>query len=130
MGLGTSPARSICFFTRSGSATGNGREQSFCIWVPGRRENGSTVGHFNNSPQIHHSNPVTDMLNNTEIVSDEQVCQIELVLQILKKIENLSLNRYIKSRNRLIGNNYSRFENQSSGNGDTLSLPRRKNSWG
>ena len=47
--------------------------------------------YLNNLSAIHDRDSVTEMMNNTEIMGDENVCKSPLLLQLLHQIEYLSL---------------------------------------
>ena len=63
------------------------------------------VGKFHHSAKVHNADTVGNMLNNGQIMGNEQISQIHALLQILKHIDNLRLNRNIQRRNRLITHN-------------------------
>ena len=42
------------------------------------------------------------MLHDREVVSNEEISRTELVLELLKKVQNLGLNGYVKCRDRLV----------------------------
>jgi hypothetical protein len=46
---------------------------------------------LNESPQIHHTNPVADVFHHRQTVRDEEISQMVARLQILQEIHNLSL---------------------------------------
>ena len=61
----------------------NSREQRNRI----RMQRGSVKvfvsGDLNNSSQVHHGDPIADMFNNSQVVSDDDIRQLELLLDIL-----------------------------------------------
>ena len=86
----------------------------------------SFCSHFRNFSQIHYSKPVCHMTHYGQIMRDKKHCLIESFLKVLKKIYNLSLDRYIQSTYRLIGNNKLRSCSKSPGNTDSLALSSGK----
>ena len=42
-------------------------------------------------PEVHHGDPIADVANDREIVSDEQVCQSQLVLELAEEVDDLRL---------------------------------------
>jgi hypothetical protein len=44
------------------------------------------------------------MFNNTEVVGDEKISETQLISQVHHKVKDLSLDGYIQSRDRFIGN--------------------------
>ena len=49
-------------------------------------------GEFNQSPQIHHRDPITHMTHNRKIMANKDRRQAEFATQIKKQIEDLRLN--------------------------------------
>ena len=62
------------------------------------------------------------MLDNRQVMRNEDIGQLVFFLQIHHQIQNLGLNGNIQSGNRFIAYNELRFQSQSPGNADTLSL--------
>ncbi|MNP37060.1 hypothetical protein D3C76_1304840 [compost metagenome] len=79
-----------------------GAQQGFCIRMLCVREDFIFACDLNHFPQIHNRDPVADIFDRAESVRNEQIGQIELLLQILEKVQDLSLNRYIQRRYRFI----------------------------
>src|SRR5258706_1638421 len=69
----------------------NRRQQRLGVRVQGPREDLLSVRLFDYLAKIHHSDPVGDMLNDREIVSDEEIGEIQPLLQLSKKVEDLRL---------------------------------------
>ena len=59
--------------------------------------------YFDYFPQIHYDDPVTNVFYYTQIVGDKQHCQIEVFFEVFKKIDYLSLDRYVKRGYGLVG---------------------------
>ena len=53
--------------------------------------------------EIHHADPVADVLDDGEVVGDDEIGQAEGVLQLLQQVDHLGLHRDIERRDRLIG---------------------------
>src|SRR5690242_1140477 len=75
-----------------------------------------------NAAQIHHGYAVADMFHDREVVSYKQIGQAELSLQLLHKVEHLSLNRNIKRRYRFVGDDEGWTQGQGASNANTLAL--------
>ncbi len=71
----------------------------------GRVEQCVSLRKFDDAPQIHHPDTSADVVDDSEIVGNEQIREIELVLQIHQQIDDLCLDRYVQCRNRLVANN-------------------------
>ena len=63
------------------------------------------IRQFNHLAEIHHRDTVADMSDDAEIVRNEEIRQAELIAQILEQVDDLRLNRHIKSGNRLVADN-------------------------
>ena len=79
--------------------------------------------YLNDMSKIHDCDSVAEMVNDTEIVGNEDVCESPLLLQFLHQVEYLGLYRHIKSRYRFITYDEFRPECQRTCNTDSLSLP-------
>jgi len=62
------------------------------------------------------------MSDHTQIMTDKQITQGHLLLQLLQQQQDLRLYRYIECRYRLITNNHSGFQHQRPGNANALAL--------
>ena len=70
---------------------------------------------------VKNSNTVSDVGYDTKVVGDEYDGVIELSLQLLEQIEDLSLNGNVKSRSRLVANKHLGLTGKSNSNNDSLS---------
>ena len=86
----------------------------------------TTICQFHQITQIHNTDTVGNMLYHREIMSDKQIGQPSLLLQIFKHIDDLRLNRYIQCGNRLITDDEFRIYCQRSGNTNSLTLSAGK----
>ena len=84
------------------------------------------VRNLHHVSQVHNRNTVGDMLYNQKVMRDEEIRDAQLILQILKHVQNLRLNRYVQSRYRLIADDEGRIHCQRTGNADSLSLSAGK----
>ena len=64
---------------------GNGGDQCLSIRVQRILVETIPVRQFDNAAQIHHRDSVANMPDGGEIMRDEQVCQTELVLELLQQ---------------------------------------------
>jgi len=79
------------------------------------------VSQFDDFSEIHHRHAITDVLYDTEIMGNKKIGQMKFFLQILKKVDDLRLNRHIQRRYGLVTDN--KLGIQCKGPGDTDSLP-------
>ena len=84
------------------------------------------VGQLDQLAQIHNTDAVGDMLDNAQVMRDKEVGQPHLLLQILKHIDDLRLNRDIQRGDRLIADDELRVHSQRTGDADTLTLTARE----
>src|SRR5260370_42611247 len=78
---------------------------------------------LHDAPDVHYRHTVADVSNDAKIVRHEEIRQPELGLQILKQIQDLSLDRDIQGRDRLVGDHQTAPEHQIPRTGPTLALP-------
>ena len=52
--------------------------------------------------EIHHDDPVAEILHDVEVVADEDVCRFELVLEIEQEVQDLRLDRFAEGGDRLV----------------------------
>ena len=88
-------------------------------------ENLSARPNFNDASKIHYPDIMTDTFHNSHIVTDEQIAEVHLCLQLHHQIEHLCLYRHIKRRNRFIRDNQFWLQGQGARNGDPLTLATR-----
>ena len=81
---------------------------------------------FDHSAEVHDRDPVADMPDHAQVMRDKQETQAMSGAKTIQQFEDLGLHRNIQGRNRLIGNDESRRQNQRPGDTDALSLPARE----
>src|SRR5258708_5044946 len=75
---------------------GNRRQQRLSVRMQGPREDLFSVGLFDYLAEIHHCDPVGDVLYYREIVRDEEIGETESLLELAKEVEDLSLDRNVE----------------------------------
>jgi hypothetical protein len=75
------------------------------------------------------ANPISDVLDHSQVVGNEQIGQTELGLEIKQNVEDLRLNRNIQSRHSFVGHNEFSIHCQGSGDADALTLTAREFVW-
>ena len=80
------------------------------------------VGNFHDVAQVHHRYPVTYVAHHRQIMSDEEICKVESLLQVFQQIDNLGLNRYVQCGHRLVAHDKRRVNRQGASHADTLAL--------
>jgi hypothetical protein len=66
---------------------------------------------------------VADVRDDGEIVADDEQRQAELALQILRQVDDLSLDRDVERRDRLIADDELGLRSQGAADADALALP-------
>ena len=77
---------------------------------------------FDDPSSKHHRYIFCHVPDDTQIVADEEVCQLMAFPQIQHQVQHLRLNRNIKSGNRFIRHNHGRTGDQGSRKGNPLTL--------
>jgi len=89
-------------------------------------EEAGLVCGLDDAPEIHHRDPITDVLDHREVVGDEQVGQLQFILKVHQEIDDLGLDRHIERRHRLVADDQLRVQCERTGNPDALTLPARE----
>src|SRR5258708_24514091 len=97
-------------------------QQGLRVGVPGRGENLTFVAQFDDLAEIHHGNPMGDVLDDREIVADEQQRQTQLALQVLQQVDDLRLDGNIERGDGLVAHDQVRFGSERPRDGDALAL--------
>ena len=80
------------------------------------------AGQLHHVAQVHHGDAVGDVLDDVQIVGDEQVGQAQLLLQIVKQVDNLGLDGHVQGGDGLVADDEFRLDGQGPGNADALAL--------
>ena len=83
-------------------------------------------GRFHNPSQIHHRDPLADMLNHQQVVGNEEIGNAQLLLKLLKGVDDLRLNGYVQRGDRLVADDELGLHRQRPGNADALPLAAGK----
>ena len=90
--------------------------------MAGRSEQRLRIRGLDDDAEIHHRDPVGDVLHHREVVRDEDVGEAEPVLQVAQQIEDLRADRDIERRDRLVADDQLRLDRERAGNRDALAL--------
>ena len=77
---------------------------------------------FDDPAEIHHGDPVADVLDHGQIMRDEEIREAELALQIDQKVDDLRLHGDVERRDRLVANDQLRPRRQRPRDAETLPL--------
>ncbi len=72
--------------------------------------------------QVHHRDPVADLLDQGQVVGDEQVGQAQLAAQPLEEVEHLRLDQHVQGGDRLVADEQRRLKGDGARDGDPLRL--------
>ena len=81
---------------------------------------------FAQPAKIHHGDPVAHRFHHSEIMGDEQQRQSKARLHVFQQIEDLSANRNVERRNRLVADDELGIEDECARNADALALSAGK----
>ncbi|MCY1431059.1 hypothetical protein D9M71_470200 [compost metagenome] len=104
------------------TAAGLGAEQHLRVRVLRAVEQSLAVGLFDDAAALHHAHPVSNALDQVEVMTDEQQGHPQARLQRLEQFENLQLHGDVQRRGRLVGNQQLRLVGQGHGNHYPLPL--------
>ncbi len=116
MGLGTSPGRTMRFF-------------SWRIWGTGMEGlvvEGAGIGNLHNLPQVHDHDAVGHILHHRKVVGNKEVGEPQVLLDLLHQVEHLGLDGDIQGGNRLVADEHLRPDLQSAGDAEALALAAGK----
>jgi hypothetical protein len=89
-------------------------------------ENFLPPSHLNHASQIEHGDPLSDLLDDREVVRDEDHRQGQPPSQVKKEMQDLCLNRDVECRHRLVEHQQLGPQGQSPGNSQSLPLASRE----
>src|SRR5579859_2809816 len=101
---------------------GDGRKQRLSVGMERVVEDFGGRRELHQLAQVHHPNPVADVFHDRQIVSDEEVSQAELSLEITEQIQNLRLDRYVEGRDRFVADDELWVEHERPRDADPLAL--------
>ena len=101
---------------------GDGRDENLRVGVQRPVVEIAACGKLHDLPQVHDGHAVTHVLDDTEVVGDEQVGQLEFLLEAPQQVQDLGLDRDIQGRDRLIRDDEPRRERERARQADPLPL--------
>ena len=85
------------------------REERLSVGVQRIVKDVLLVTKLDHRAEVHNADLIRDKLNYGEVVRDEEVGEVHRLLQALQKVDDLRLDRYVKSGYRLVTNNELRL---------------------
>ena len=77
-------------------------------------------------PQIHHRDPVTQVLDHSQVVRDEEIGQAELLLDVREQVHDLGLDGDVERGDGLVADDKVGFQGESPRDADALPLTARE----
>ena len=84
------------------------------------------VAHLNQTAEIHSADSLGDVLYRAKVMSDKEVRDISLSLNLFEKVDDLRLDGNVERRNRFVADDEAWVESESSCDGDSLTLTARE----
>jgi len=77
-------------------------EERLRIWVLVMLVNVCSVRDLNHLAEVHDGDSVRKVSHHGQVVGNEQVCELELALEVLKEVDDLGLDGNVQCRNGLV----------------------------
>ena len=81
---------------------GNGRQQSLGIGMQWLAEQLRGIRCLHQLAQVHHRDLIGEELHHRQVMGDKEIGQVELRLQILQQVQDLSLDGHVQRGHRLV----------------------------
>ena len=81
------------------------------------------IRQLGDAAQVHHGDPVADVLDHAHVVGDEHVGQSELALERLQQVQDLGLDRHVQRRDGLVAHDQVGLQDERPRDADPLPLP-------
>ena len=79
-------------------------------------------GQLDHLAQVHHRDPVAEVVDDAQIVGDEEVGELELLAQVFEQVDDLGLDGHVQRRHRLVADDELRVQAQRPGDPHPLAL--------
>jgi hypothetical protein len=110
------------FAPQAGIGQRNRGQQCLRVWMARRREQRPAISELDDPAQVHHGDPVGDVLDHGEVVRNEHVGQPELALQVLQQVDHLGLHRHVERRHGFVTDDQHGLGGERAGDADPLAL--------
>ena len=101
---------------------GNGGEKGLSVRVEGFAVESVAGSEFDDLTEIHDGDAMAHGADDGEVVGDEEIGEAEAILKLLEEVDDLGLDRDIKGREGLIGDDEPGLDGEGAGDADTLPL--------
>ena len=72
--------------------------------------------------EVHHRDPVTQVVHDAQVMGDEEIREVELVAQVLQQVDDLGLNGDVECGDRLVADDELRIQRERSRDAHPLAL--------
>ena len=111
---------------RRGSGLGTADKRASVYGCFGDANSSSGRRGLHDPADIHHRDPLADVLDHAEVVRDEQIGKPELFLKIEEEVQDLGLDRHVQGGDGLVRNDQTGIQGKGPGDADTLALTARE----
>lgn len=84
------------------------------------------VGSLHDAAEVHDGDPVGEVPDHTEVVSDKQKSNAKLTLEVGQEVDDLGLHRDVQRRDWLVAHHEARFKGYGTSDTDALALASRE----
>ena len=84
------------------------------------------LGQLHHLAQVHHGDAVGDVAHHQQVVGDEEVGQAQLLLEVVKHVDDLRLNGHVQRGDGLVADDELGIDRQCAGDADALALATGK----
>ena len=98
------------------------RQQSLGVGMDRTRVEVVDGGDLDDDAEVHHGDAVGDVADDPEVVRDEDIGEVEVLLQVVEQVDDLCLDRDVKRRDGLVGDDQLRVQGERAGDADPLAL--------
>jgi len=84
---------------------------------------------LDNATEVHDGHAVRDLTDDSKVVCDKDVGEVELLLQVGQQVDDLRLDRDVECRDGLVRHDEARVERQRPCDANSLALPARELVW-
>ena len=99
---------------------GHGGQQPPGVGMSGFVKDLVAAAALHNGSRVHHADAVADIGDDAQIVGNEHDAHMDLILQLLKQLQNLGLNGHVQSRGGLVRDQQLGIAGQCHGDHHTL----------
>ena len=100
----------------------HGREQRLRVRMLRGPADLPRIADLHDASEVHHQDPLAEMLHHGEVVGDEQIGQPAVMLEVLQQVDDLRLHAHVESADRFVAHDEPGLDRESPGDADPLAL--------